>query len=150
MRSTPGSVVRLSRDEAALQTSRTKDPHSPSLPPFQFRMLSCYARLWLQARYPLLTPADSKQPLPISRPPDSSQFRMLLDLLEDYLALRGFSFERLDGGVTGPRRQAAIDRFCAPGETIRKGGGRGRGVRAEGIHGMGVSARWVRRGAGWG
>ncbi|EOD17057.1 Chromodomain helicase DNA binding protein, partial [Emiliania huxleyi CCMP1516] len=44
-----------------------------------------------------------------------SQFRMLLDLLEDYVAHRGFSHERLDGGVTGERRQAAIDRFCAPG-----------------------------------
>jgi len=44
-----------------------------------------------------------------------SQFRMLLDLLEEFVALRGFSYERLDGSVTGPKRQAAIDRFSAPG-----------------------------------
>jgi len=39
----------------------------------------------------------------------------LLRPAQDYVAHRGFSHERLDGGVTGERRQAAIDRFCAPG-----------------------------------
>ena len=42
-----------------------------------------------------------------------SQFTMLLDLIEEYVELRGFGYERLDGSVTGDRRQAAIDRFCA-------------------------------------
>ena len=40
---------------------------------------------------------------------------MLLDLLEDYIRLRGYTYERLDGGVTGERRQNAIDRFSARG-----------------------------------
>lgn len=44
-----------------------------------------------------------------------SQFKVLLDIIEDYVRLRGFQYERLDGGVTGERRQAAIDRFCAEG-----------------------------------
>lgn len=42
------------------------------------------------------------------------QFSMLLDLLENYINLRGYSYERLDGGVMGDRRQAAIDRFSHP------------------------------------
>ena len=46
-----------------------------------------------------------------------SQFTMLLDILEDYLRLSNFKYERLDGSVTGERRQAAIDRFCAPDST---------------------------------
>ena len=40
-----------------------------------------------------------------------SQFKMLLDLLEDYVRLRGYKYERLDGSVTGEARQAAIDRY---------------------------------------
>ena len=36
---------------------------------------------------------------------------MLLDLIEEYIDLRGFEYERLDGSVTGDKRQAAIDRF---------------------------------------
>ena len=42
---------------------------------------------------------------------------MLLDLLEDYIRLRGYSYERLDGSITGERRQAAIDRFSHPDST---------------------------------
>ena len=43
-----------------------------------------------------------------------SQFTMLLDLLENYIRLRGYFYERLDGSITGERRQAAIDRFTSP------------------------------------
>ena len=42
-----------------------------------------------------------------------SQFTMLLDLIEEYIDLKGFAYERLDGSVTGDKRQAAIDRFCS-------------------------------------
>ena len=42
---------------------------------------------------------------------------MLLDLIEDYVRLREYSYERLDGGVTGDKRQAAIDRFSQPDST---------------------------------
>ena len=38
---------------------------------------------------------------------------MLLHVLEDFLRLRGFGYERLDGTITGDKRQNAIDRFCA-------------------------------------
>jgi SNF2 family DNA or RNA helicase len=44
-----------------------------------------------------------------------SQFTMLLDLIEEYIELKGLAYERLDGSVTGDKRQAAIDRFCEPG-----------------------------------
>ena len=44
----------------------------------------------------------------------TSQFTMLLDLLEEYIRLSEYSYERLDGGITGDRRQAAIDRFSSP------------------------------------
>lgn len=40
-----------------------------------------------------------------------SQFTMMLTILEDYLHLRGFKYERIDGSITGKKRQAAIDRF---------------------------------------
>ena len=32
--------------------------------------------------------------------------QMLLDLIEDYVRLRGYQYERLDGSVTGEARQA--------------------------------------------
>lgn len=44
-----------------------------------------------------------------------SQFRIMLDILEDYLLLRGYYYSRIDGAITGRRRQEAIDRFSAPG-----------------------------------
>lgn len=43
-----------------------------------------------------------------------SQMVRALDLLADYATLRGYSYERLDGRIRGPVRQAAIDRFSHP------------------------------------
>jgi SNF2 family DNA or RNA helicase len=43
-----------------------------------------------------------------------SQMVRTLDLIADYAALRGYSYERLDGRSRGPVRQAAIDRFSHP------------------------------------
>jgi SNF2 family DNA or RNA helicase len=43
-----------------------------------------------------------------------SQFKIMLDVLEDYFAEKGMRFERIDGSITGNRRQQAIDRFQAP------------------------------------
>lgn len=40
-----------------------------------------------------------------------SQFRIMLDLIEDYLNAAGYPFERVDGAVKGRDRQQAIDRF---------------------------------------
>ena len=40
-----------------------------------------------------------------------SQFKIMLDILEDYLHSRTMKFERIDGSITGRRRQQAIDRF---------------------------------------
>lgn len=40
-----------------------------------------------------------------------SQFKIMLDIIEDYLTLRALKFERIDGSVTGKKRQMAIDRF---------------------------------------
>lgn len=51
-----------------------------------------------------------------------SQFKIMLDVLEDYLQSRAFSFGRVDGSVTGDKRQVRIylptyvsDRGQAPG-----------------------------------
>ncbi len=41
-----------------------------------------------------------------------SQMVRMLDILEDYLVERGYTYERLDGSKRGLDRQAAIDRFC--------------------------------------
>jgi hypothetical protein len=43
-----------------------------------------------------------------------SQFKIMLDILEDYLNARSMKFERIDGSITGPKRQQAIDRFQDP------------------------------------
>lgn len=40
-----------------------------------------------------------------------SQFKIMLDILEDYLHARSMKFERIDGSITGRKRQQAIDRF---------------------------------------
>lgn len=42
-----------------------------------------------------------------------SQMTKCLDLLSDYLNYREYKFERIDGGVRGDLRQAAIDRFSS-------------------------------------
>ena len=39
----------------------------------------------------------------------------VLDLLETYMHFRTYPYERIDGGVRGNERQAAIDRFSKPG-----------------------------------
>ena len=40
-----------------------------------------------------------------------SQFKIMLDVLEDYLRLAGFPFERIDGSVPQREREAAINRY---------------------------------------
>jgi hypothetical protein len=47
-----------------------------------------------------------------------SQMVRVLDILEDYLRYRKYKFERLDGGIRGNDRQAAIDRFSKPDSDI--------------------------------
>ena len=44
-----------------------------------------------------------------------SQMVKCLDIIEDYINHRNYSYERIDGGVRGLMRQAAIDRFSKPG-----------------------------------
>eukprot|EP00536_Pseudo-nitzschia_multiseries_P008966 jgi/Psemu1/199531/e_gw1.239.51.1 len=46
-----------------------------------------------------------------------SQFKIMLDILEDYLHFRQYRFERIDGSITGHKRQSAIDRFQDPSQT---------------------------------
>ena len=40
-----------------------------------------------------------------------SQMTRVLDIIEDFLHYLELGFERIDGNVAGPARQAAIDRF---------------------------------------
>lgn len=42
-----------------------------------------------------------------------SQFKIMLDIIEDYLRERNMKAERIDGSITGKKRQMAIDRFQA-------------------------------------
>ncbi|CAI5467351.1 unnamed protein product [Closterium sp. Yama58-4] len=44
-----------------------------------------------------------------------SQMVRMLDILADYLALRGFQFQRLDGSTRADLRQQAMEHFNAPG-----------------------------------
>ena len=43
-----------------------------------------------------------------------SQFKIMLDIIEDYFNARGMTYERIDGSITGNKRQQAIDRYQAP------------------------------------
>lgn len=43
-----------------------------------------------------------------------SQMKMVLDLLEVYMKIREYVYERIDGSIRGNDRQAAIDRFTKP------------------------------------
>ncbi|XP_073385552.1 uncharacterized protein [Physcomitrium patens] len=47
-----------------------------------------------------------------------SQFTIMLDLLEDYMIMKGYSYERIDGKIRGSERQAAIDRYSAKDSDI--------------------------------
>ncbi|CAN6459733.1 unnamed protein product [Victoria cruziana] len=46
-----------------------------------------------------------------------SQFRHMLDILEDYLNYKNWSYERIDGMISGAERQIRIDRFNAKNST---------------------------------
>ncbi len=43
------------------------------------------------------------------------QMVRMLDILADYLSLRGFQFQRLDGSTRADLRQQAMEHFNAPG-----------------------------------
>jgi len=43
-----------------------------------------------------------------------SQFKIMLDVLQEYLALSRYGIERIDGNIKGRDRQDAIDRFMDP------------------------------------
>lgn len=43
------------------------------------------------------------------------QMVRMLDILAEYLSLRGFQFQRLDGSTKAELRQQAMDHFNAPG-----------------------------------
>ncbi|EGV60291.1 hypothetical protein CANTEDRAFT_127398 [Yamadazyma tenuis ATCC 10573] len=44
-----------------------------------------------------------------------SQMVRILDILGDYLSIKGYQFQRLDGGVPSAQRKISIDHFNAPG-----------------------------------
>ncbi|CAI5465626.1 unnamed protein product [Closterium sp. Yama58-4] len=46
-----------------------------------------------------------------------SQFKRMLDLLQEWLMRKGWGCERIDGSISGSDRQQRIDRFNAPGST---------------------------------
>lgn len=43
-----------------------------------------------------------------------SQMVRVLNLLEDFLKIRGYTFERLDGSTKSNERKEAVERFCKP------------------------------------
>jgi hypothetical protein len=60
----------------------------------------------------LHTPLPLSLPLPLSaKVLIFSQMTKMLDILQDYCWLRGYSFSRLDGGVSYEDRKHAIDQF---------------------------------------
>lgn len=47
-----------------------------------------------------------------------SQMVRMLDILAEYLQLRHFPFQRLDGGIKGELRKQALDHFNAEGSQV--------------------------------
>ena len=63
---------------------------------------SCLCNAWLD------TDADLFVPLQVLI---FSQFKIMLDVIEDSLNLCKYPYERIDGSVASRERQVAIDRF---------------------------------------
>ena len=66
-----------------------------------------------------------------------SQFKIMLNVIEDYLILKEYLYERVDGGITGKKRQIAIDRFQNDSNTFAmllttKAGGVGENYQVSG------------------
>ncbi|XP_060775157.1 chromodomain-helicase-DNA-binding protein 6 isoform X5 [Neoarius graeffei] len=81
--------------------------HSPDAPDFQLQaMIQAAGKLVLIDKLlPKLIAGGHKVLV-------FSQMVRCLDILEDYLIQRRYTYERIDGRVRGNLRQAAIDRFC--------------------------------------
>ncbi|CAH8863627.1 unnamed protein product [Trichobilharzia szidati] len=62
-----------------------------------------------------ISPSDSKA---VHKVLIFSQFTRMLDIIQDYLTLRGYSYERLDGSVRGEDRFHAINSFNKDRETF--------------------------------
>ncbi|KAK2915525.1 chromodomain-helicase-DNA-binding protein 6 isoform X2 [Channa argus] len=86
-----------------------KKSHSPDAPDFQLQaMIQAAGKLVLIDKLlPKLLTGGHKVLV-------FSQMVRCLDILEDYLIQRRYTYERIDGRVRGNLRQAAIDRFCKP------------------------------------
>ncbi|KAM4740306.1 LOW QUALITY PROTEIN: chromodomain-helicase-DNA-binding protein 6 [Anableps anableps] len=86
-----------------------KKSHSPDSPDFQLQaMIQAAGKLVLIDKLlPKLLSGGHKVLI-------FSQMVRCLDILEDYLIQRRYTYERIDGRVRGNLRQAAIDRFCKP------------------------------------
>ena len=48
-----------------------------------------------------------------------SQFKIMLDVIEDSLNLCKYPYERIDGSVSSRERQAAIDRFTKGAHSLK-------------------------------
>ncbi|XP_068451305.1 chromodomain-helicase-DNA-binding protein 6 isoform X2 [Clinocottus analis] len=83
--------------------------HSPDAPDFQLQaMVQAAGKLVLIDKLlPKLLSGGHKVLV-------FSQMVRCLDIMEDYLIQRRYTYERIDGRVRGNMRQAAIDRFCKP------------------------------------
>ena len=71
-----------------------------------------FRRAWNERRLPSGKMVLDK--LLLARPRDRSHLRQMtriLTILEDFCEFRQFNHERLDGSITGNKRQEAIDRF---------------------------------------
>ncbi|XP_041639683.1 chromodomain-helicase-DNA-binding protein 6 isoform X2 [Cheilinus undulatus] len=94
-------------EEKILESFRKS--HSPDAPDFQLQaMIQAAGKLVLIDKLlPKLLAGGHKVLV-------FSQMVRCLDILEDYLIQRRYTYERIDGRVRGNLRQAAIDRFCKP------------------------------------
>ncbi|EWC48367.1 hypothetical protein DRE_02136 [Drechslerella stenobrocha 248] len=71
-------------------------------------MIMCSGKMVLMDRFLTKMKSDGHRVLIFS------QMVNMLDLLQEYLTLRGFTYQRIDGTVTAGNRKIAIDRFNHP------------------------------------
>ena len=108
----------------------TSTAYLPQLVPYLMPSWPCSSCSGIAA--PLASmPLSVAPPLPnlLLLPPPRvlifSQFKIMLDVLEDYVRMCNWPVERIDGSVTGRDRQAAIDRYTNSEGAGREGRERG-------------------------
>ncbi|EEH53936.1 SNF2 super family, partial [Micromonas pusilla CCMP1545] len=102
-----GAAAKAAADAAAAGVA----PPTPPAPPTSLDLLTgASGKMVLVAKLLAKLKSEGKKVLIFS------QFTIVLDILEDYLGMMKYEYERLDGSTSQADRQAGIDRFNQDGQ----------------------------------